>query len=101
MAALIALGSLLESLDRYRIAQRCARSYAPNAERLIKAKRRYDPDNVIRSTFRCRSQPLGPARMTPCLTRQNEGRYPFRVPERFTGEQRRSAGCRSRASPRD
>jgi hypothetical protein len=51
MAALIALGSLLESLDRYRIAQRCARSYAPNAERLIKAKRRYDPDNVIRSTI--------------------------------------------------
>jgi FAD/FMN-containing dehydrogenase len=30
---------------------RAAKSYAPNAERLIKAKRRYDPDNIFSSAI--------------------------------------------------
>jgi hypothetical protein len=30
---------------------RAAKSYGPNAERVIKAKRRYDPDNIFRSTI--------------------------------------------------
>jgi hypothetical protein len=31
--------------------ERVAKSYAPNAERLIKAKRQYDPDNVLCSAI--------------------------------------------------
>jgi hypothetical protein len=31
------------------------KSYGCNAERLTKAKRHYDPDNIFYSAFRCRS----------------------------------------------
>jgi hypothetical protein len=31
--------------------ERAAKSYGPNAERLIKAKRRYDPDNIFSSAI--------------------------------------------------
>lgn len=31
--------------------ERVAESYGPNAERLIKAKQSYDPDNVFRSAI--------------------------------------------------
>jgi hypothetical protein len=37
--------------------ERVAKSYAPNAERLIKAKRQYDPDNVLCSRHPAASQP--------------------------------------------
>jgi hypothetical protein len=31
--------------------ERAAKSYGPNAERLMKAKRRYDPDDIFRSAI--------------------------------------------------
>jgi FAD/FMN-containing dehydrogenase len=39
--------NLLDGAD----ADRVAKSYGPNAERLVKAKRHYDPDNVFRSAI--------------------------------------------------
>jgi len=39
---------LIEAGDE---AERVAKSYNPNVERLTVAKRRYDPDNVLRSAI--------------------------------------------------
>ena len=39
---------------------RVAKSYGPNAERLIKAKRHYDPDNVFSSAIPLPAADAGP-----------------------------------------
>jgi FAD/FMN-containing dehydrogenase len=51
-------------------ANRAAKSYGPNAERLIKAKRRYDPDDVFRSAS---PLPVGQDDGRPARTASNTG----------------------------